>query len=510
MILPVREGDSSLVSELRLPEGVPRPAEGGPALTLRQGEPFDVSAYLADRDTIAAWYRQEGWMEARVRGVLEVESGDVRVTFAADPGDQPRLREVRVSSAGGKYEGTIRRAVQVKPGEVIRPQQLAETRTRLAELGSFSSVDLRTVPITGHPDLRDLEVSYTLRKDVELEYGVRYDASPNTSASGEVPTGPSEGKWQAAAAVRLTTPFNPGWRFGAYTLQTSARQNYRLGLESASLFGWRVKTQLLAFDETDDESAIAASYASHVRGFSIQQSKTLLWDVGSRRWHERLRLQWGYTNEDIAYSEQIGSYDIIAGNRAFVSVALIGDERDSLTDPHKGYFWTATAEFSRRFLGSDVDYMRLYGQIFTYLPLPGGLVWAQGYRAGVVPGDDPFYLLDNRFQAGGPTTVRGFRQNGLGPQLDEEEGLGGQGVFVFNQEIRFPIWNRVKGGVFWDAGNSWLWGYEFSLRDLRHTVGGGLRIMFPFGPVRLEYGFILNRKETEPVGRFVFGLGYAF
>jgi outer membrane protein insertion porin family len=79
-----------------------------------------------------------------------------------------------------------------------------------------------------------------------------------------------------------------------------------------------------------------------------------------------------------------------------------------------------------------------------------------------------------------------------------------------NQELRFPIWKSVKGGVFWDAGNSWLWAYEFSLRNLRHTVGGGLRIMFPFGPVRLEYGFILDRRETEPRGRFVFGLGHAF
>ena len=63
-----------------------------------------------------------------------------------------------------------------------------------------------------------------------------------------------------------------------------------------------------------------------------------------------------------------------------------------------------------------------------------------GRCAGVVPGEDPFYLLENRFQAGGPTTVRGFEQNGLGPQLTEDEGLGGQAVFVMNQELRFPIW----------------------------------------------------------------------
>lgn len=459
-------------------------------------------------------------MEARVRGVLEVASGDVRVTLDADLGPRPRLGEVRVVSSGRTREAMVRRAIQSRPGETILPRDLAESRARLSDLGTFSSVDLRMVPVEGQAEVRDLEVSYVERPDVELEYGLRYNYSPGGSGTTETPedapSGPSEGRLQAAAALQLANPLGLGWRFGAYTLQTTTRRNYRLGLSAPTLLGRRVRTQLLAFDESDDDSALAESFASRVKGFSLQQSRTLLRDTGSRRWHERLRLQWGYTNKDIQYSEQVGSPDIVAGNRAFLSVALIGDERDSLTDPTKGLFWTATTEFSRRYLGSDVDYERLYGQLFTYLPLPKGLVWAQGLRAGTVPGDDPFYLLENRFQAGGPTTVRGFRQNGLGPQLTEDEGLGGQAVFVMNQEIRFPIWKSLKGGVFWDSGNSWLWAGEFSLRDLRHTVGGGLRIMFPFGPVRLEYGFILDRRRNsdgsyvEPLGRFVFGLGHAF
>ena len=518
--LAVREGAAARVTALALPDEVPPPGEGGPALSLREGEPFDVEAYLADRDRLAAWLRSEGWMEARVRGVLEVESGDVRVTLDADLGPRPRLGEIRVVSSGRTHEGMVRRAIQARPGETILPRDLAESRARLSDLGTFSSVDLRMVPVEGQADVRDLEVSYVERPDVELEYGLRYNyaagGSGTAAAPEDAPSAPSEGRLQAAAALQVANPFGFGWRFGAYTLQTTTRRNYRLGLSAPTLLGRRVRTQLLAFDEADDDSALAESFASRVRGFSLQQSRTLLRETGSRRWHERLRLQWGYTNKDIQYSEQIGSPDIIAGNRAFLSVALIGDERDSLTDPTKGLFWTATTEFSRRYLGSDVDYERLYGQLFTYLPLPKGLVWAQGLRAGVVPGDDPFYLLENRFQAGGPTTVRGFRQNGLGPQLTEDEGLGGQAVFVMNQEIRFPIWKSLKGGVFWDSGNSWLWAGEFSLRDLRHTVGGGLRVMFPFGPVRLEYGFILDRRRNsdgsyvEPLGRFVFGLGHAF
>ncbi len=41
-------------------------------------------------------------------------------------------------------------------------------------------------------------------------------------------------------------------------------------------------------------------------------------------------------------------------------------------------------------------------------------------------------------------------------------------------------------------------------------MGVGLRYMFPFGPIRVEYAWVLDRQEGESKGRFVFGLGHAF
>jgi outer membrane protein insertion porin family len=137
-------------------------------------------------------------------------------------------------------------------------------------------------------------------------------------------------------------------------------------------------------------------------------------------------------------------------------------------------------------------------------------VWAQGLRLGVVPGENPALLIENRFRAGGPTTVRGFEQNKLGPLTAAGDSLGGQAVAVVNQELRFPIWKRVQGGVFWDAGNVWLTSSGFSLTDLRQSVGAGLRVMFPFGPIRLEYAWVVNPRPDESKSRFVFGLGHAF
>ena len=83
-------------------------------------------------------------------------------------------------------------------------------------------------------------------------------------------------------------------------------------------------------------------------------------------------------------------------------------------------------------------------------------------------------------------------------------------MLLLNQELRFPIWKQVAGGVFWDAGNVWLLSRDVALGDLRHSVGGGVRVMFPFGPIRVEYAFVLNRRPGERAGRLVFGLGHAF
>jgi outer membrane protein assembly factor BamA len=281
-----------------------------------------------------------------------------------------------------------------------------------------------------------------------------------------------------------------------------------VNLDAATLLGLRIRTQLFVFNDADQDIQVS-SLASRVRGVAAQQTYVLLRDRRSARWHDRLRVQWGYTFKDIEYVESADADVLLRGDRGFATLALIGDDRDSFTDPKQGLFWTATSELARTGLGSDVDYSRLYGQVFTYLSL-GPVVWAQGYRLGAVPGTDPLLLIENRFRAGGPTTVRGFAQNALGPRSDEGDSLGGQAVAVFNQELRFPIWKSLKGGVFWDAGNVWLTSKDLDLLDLRQSVGLGLRYMFPFGPIRLEYAWVLKPRPGEAKGSFVFGLGHAF
>lgn len=503
--IPVDEGTPFRVAAVELPTEVSASGPDGPVLKLKAGELFDLAAYLADRDALGAWYRGRGWMDARSRAVLEMRSHEVVVRFLVDAGSLARVAEIRVSQTGKTRDSVIRRSLTVRTGDLLTPASLSESRERLSDVGVFRSVDVRAEPTRGDEASRDIAVNLVHKPDVLIEYGVRYTTAGSGGEAGGAPSAPGEDRLVLASAVELSNPFGWGWRTRAYSYLASDRHDWGVNLDAATLFGLRLRTQLFLFDDTDDE----AQLTSRVRGVTAQQTRVLLRDRRGRRWRDRLRLQWGYTIKNVEYWESVDRTSLLRANRGFASLAAIGDERDSLTDPKRGLFWTAAAELARTSLGSEVDYLRLYGQLFTFLNF-GPVVWAQGFRLGTVPGTDPLLLVDNRFHAGGPTTVRGFEQNSLELQSEAGDALGGQAVAVFNQELRFPIWKTLHGGVFWDAGYAWPTSTEFDLGELRHSAGIGLRFMFPFGPVRLEYAWVLKPKPGESKGRFVFGLGHAF
>jgi outer membrane protein assembly factor BamA len=112
------------------------------------------------------------------------------------------------------------------------------------------------------------------------------------------------------------------------------------------------------------------------------------------------------------------------------------------------------------------------------------------------------------FRAGGPNSVRGFEQDSLGP-ADFRGPMGG-GVAVFNQEVRFPLWLRLRGVGFYDAGNAFETASDMRLSELRQSVGAGLRFELPFGLIRLDWAAVVNPRPGEKPWRLLFSLGDAF
>jgi outer membrane protein insertion porin family len=120
-----------------------------------------------------------------------------------------------------------------------------------------------------------------------------------------------------------------------------------------------------------------------------------------------------------------------------------------------------------------------------------------------VPGNERFFL-------GGDTTIRGFSLFSIGPRSSTGIPLGGNLSWIHNIEIKGRITDNFQWAVFHDMGSlSDTWS-QIDLNTFKQSIGPGLRIMTPVGPVKLDYGFVIDRRAGEDFGRFHFLFGNVF
>jgi outer membrane protein assembly factor BamA len=199
------------------------------------------------------------------------------------------------------------------------------------------------------------------------------------------------------------------------------------------------------------------------------------------------------------------------------------ETRDDVLDATRGSFTSHGLSYSPTWLGGDDAYVKYFGQYFRYVALQPErrerftneilrprLVFASGVRVGLSRGFGGRVPETERFYAGGSTSMRGFEQNALGPIGFDGVPTGGEGLFVLNNEIRFPLVGIVDGVTFLDIGNVYDRLSDFDLSELRKAGGFGLRLRTPWFLIRGDYGIVLDQREGEPRSRFYFSIGQAF
>jgi outer membrane protein assembly factor BamA len=206
------------------------------------------------------------------------------------------------------------------------------------------------------------------------------------------------------------------------------------------------------------------------------------------------------------------------------SGAVIRDTRDDTIDPGVGNYISASGQLAAIAIGSEVGFMKSFftGQVFRTLPHTRRLIFAGNVRLGLATGFNIAEQLpaSERFFAGGDTTVRGFALDRLGvrhvpPQqgdtLDQDGiPIGGNGLVIFNAELRAPVAGGLGVVGFLDTGNVFAHASDLDLGQLRSAVGGGIRYKSPFGPIRVDLGFKVNRQPGEGLTAWFISFGQAF
>ena len=189
-----------------------------------------------------------------------------------------------------------------------------------------------------------------------------------------------------------------------------------------------------------------------------------------------------------------------------ITLRIIRDSRNSRFNPSEGSVNSFEVKFAG--LGGDNQFYKMIGSSTWYFPLPaeltgfvrGRLGFVSTYAGDVLPAVERFFL-------GGVTTVRGFGFRDIGPQDGEGNPLGGTSLIQFNLEIGYNLGSVLRLVTFMDAGNVYISDRQFDLGELRRSAGFGIRLLTPVGPIRLDYGFKLDRRPGESVGELGFLLG---
>lgn len=488
----IREGDRYLLDDVSI---------GGNAIysatdlllatELNVGEPYNPTEGSAARARILEKYRERGYAYAEVEmeETINESSRSVDLSYRINEGIQVRIGDVHLEGSKRTQSRIIWREVDLEERDLYSRRALFENRKRIFGVGVFSSVEVEpSSPLVGQATT-DVTIRVEESKPARIRVGGGYDTEEGPRAS-------LEGGY--------SNLFGLGHEVGFLGTVTGVRDEEEIYYRDPRVFGSRYDFRGRIYHRFKEEPSYSVD--RYGGGF----------DLGRRYGHDWF-LRFSYSLEDLNLEDiEIAptGTDIPEneGLRSTGGTFVSWDRRDSAFNPHTGTFSTALFELNGGPFGGDFDFVKTELGTALFLPATEQTTLALGVRFGWLEpfGDTDEVPLSEKFLTGGASTIRGFPRNEVGPRDVNGEFIGGDALFIFNAEYRFPIYKQLTAAVFYDTGNVWPDISDFDLGEMRESAGAGLRYISPVGAVRLDYGYVLDREEDEDPWQIHFGVGFAF
>jgi outer membrane protein insertion porin family len=212
---------------------------------------------------------------------------------------------------------------------------------------------------------------------------------------------------------------------------------------------------------------------------------------------------------DVVLSKEDTGTLVISGLR----LGIIYDTRNDPFYPTQGVLSGISAKLTSPLFLSESDFLKFsfFGNI--YHELFPGFVMALSLRGGLARGygaTSTELPIVERFFLGGRTTVRGYEQDTLGPKGSDGNPTGGNAFLMENLEMRVALGKGIGIVTFLDGGNVWYQVKDMDPSEIKFTAGLGLRYDTPVGPLRVDYGYKLEKEKDESRGEVHFSIGHAF
>jgi outer membrane protein assembly factor BamA len=226
-----------------------------------------------------------------------------------------------------------------------------------------------------------------------------------------------------------------------------------------------------------------------------------------------LRYDYEFLNALDADAISTNQTSLTEARSAAIVLETIRDERDQPLLPNRGFRIFNRLEFADAALGGNVNYQRIFLGASYHLDLRGGRLLHLGVAHGVsftFGGASEELPFNKRFFPGGENSVRGYQEGEASPLDQNGDQLGAETYTQGNVEFEQLLTKSWSVVGFFDAVGFAESRNYYPWDEGVYSVGGGVRWRTLIGPMRLEYGYNLNRRAHDPAGTLHFSVGFPF
>jgi len=474
--------------------------------TTRTGDTFSRKQATDSADRIEAALSDIGYAFAEVTPIPEIDEDNkqVGINYFVQPGKRAYVRRINFIGNAGTNDETLRREMRQLESAPFSKSSVERSRVRLARLPFVEEAEVDTRPVPGSDDLVDLVFKIKERPPGSVQFGVGYSGAQGFLITGQ---------------LTHTNFLGTGNR-----LDLSLENNT---ISRAVNFSWTdpfftedgiSQTVSAFYRESESVIRYSSGFNSNIVGANLTYGIPL---------SEYVVLRAGLGVEEVAMetfagstSDEVLQFVVDNGSRFStyqIRTGISYDTRNRTFFASRGALHSLSVDVALP--GSDLTYYNLSYRAQQYVPLfwkfflemkgSVGLVDGYGDTEGVPPYEN--------FFAGGPRTVRGYRDGSLGP-LDTPflNPYGGKLRTTLQNQLVIPLPMETDGkstrlSMFFDVGNVFSEPGDFDVAELRQSAGIAFSWFTPFlGLLDLSYAFPLNDEATDEVDRFQITFGSGF
>jgi outer membrane protein insertion porin family len=462
-------------------------------LKITQEEFYNRQVLRNDVLTLTDLYANEGYAYADIVPAVKTipESLQVDITFNVEKGKPVYYEEIIISGNTKTRDKVIRRQLRVYEQELTSASRLKRSVANLERLDYFENVKVDTAKGNAD-DKMVLKMNVTEKSTGAFSFGAGYGNVESVFGMAQIAERNLFGRGQTLSLQGVL-----GAKTQKAILSFTEPYIYDIPLSgTVKLYRW-----LYSYNTYDRDSTGSSVGLSYPVFDYTRLSSTYTYDISD------------ISNIDDNASNSVK--DLKGENiKSSILTGLKYDSRNNAFLPRRGSTHGISFEYAG--IGGTIGFTKYIAETAWVIPLFWEVRAIAHAEGGYVVQSKDKKLPDfEKFYMGGIGSLRGFERDDLAPTDDDGNTVGGDKYVQFNFEVVFPLFKEVgiHGLVFFDTGA--VYGENVNMEldpaSLRQSAGAGIRWVSPVGPLDIEYGYILDQKDSDHgPGQFEFTMTSSF